>query len=147
MENVHHINRWILLLKTVRLVWKYKQISIRHGLIQSWRSHSLYSCLSTEETRIRTKFCSLKKLKNRSCLTLFFFLQMFIFERERERQAECQCLRGTERGSHRIQSRLQALSCQHRARCQAQTHKQWYHDLSQSRTLNQLRHPGTSMFD
>ena len=54
--------------------------------------------------------------------------------------------RGTERGRHRIQSRLQALSCQHRDRRGAQTHKLQDHDLSQSRTLNQLSHPGTPVY-
>ena len=47
---------------------------------------------------------------------------------------------------HRIQSRLQALSCQHRAWCGAQTHELWDHDLRQSRTLNWLGHPGTPEF-
>ena len=32
---------------------------------------------------------------------------------------------GAERGRHRIWSRLQAPSCQHRARCLAQTHELW----------------------
>ncbi|XP_053062180.1 ubiquitin carboxyl-terminal hydrolase 30 isoform X3 [Acinonyx jubatus] len=49
--------------------------------------------------------------------------------------------RGRERGRHRIRSRLQALSCQHRARHGAQTHKPQDHDLSQSRTPNRLNHP------
>ena len=65
---------------------------------------------------------------------------MFIFERERE------CKQGRsrerERGRHRIQSRLQALNCWHRARRGAQTHKPWDHDLSRSRTLNRLSHTG-----
>ena len=34
------------------------------------------------------------------------------------------------------------LSCQHRARYRAQTHELWDDDLSQSRTLNLLSHPG-----
>ena len=36
-------------------------------------------------------------------------------ERERERDREHEWGRGRERGRHRIPSRLQALSCQHRA--------------------------------
>ena len=44
-----------------------------------------------------------------------------------------------EKGRHRIPSRLQALSCQHRARCGAQIHRPRDHDLSQSWTLS---HPG-----
>ena len=35
-----------------------------------------------------------------------------------------------ERGRHRIWSRLQTLSCQHRAGCGAWTHEPQYHDLS-----------------
>ena len=50
--------------------------------------------------------------------------------------------REVERETHRIQSRLQALSCQHRAWCKAQTHRLWDHDLSRSRTLNRLNQPG-----
>ena len=42
---------------------------------------------------------------------------MFIFEKE------CEQVRDRERGRHRIRSRLQALSCQHRARRGARTHK------------------------
>ena len=48
-----------------------------------------------------------------------------------------------QRGGDRIGSRLQDPSCQHRARHGARTHKLQDHDLNQSRTLNQLSHPGT----
>ena len=51
---------------------------------------------------------------------------------------------GRERGRHRIWSRLQALSCQHRARHGARTHEPWDHDPSRSQTFNQLSHPGNS---
>ena len=57
-------------------------------------------------------------------LSLFFYC-LFIFEREREREREREGERERkhaqvgerqrERGRHRIGSRLQALSCQHRA--------------------------------
>ena len=47
-----------------------------------------------------------------------------------------------ERGRHRITSRLQVPSCQHRARCRARTHGTRDHDLSRSRSLNRLSHPG-----
>ena len=50
--------------------------------------------------------------------------------------------KGRDRRRPRIWSRLQALSCQHRARRGAQTHRLWDHDLSRSRTLNWLSHPG-----
>ena len=50
--------------------------------------------------------------------------------------------RGRERGRHRIRSRLQAESCQHRARRGASTHEPWDHNLSRNRMLNRLSHPG-----
>ena len=54
--------------------------------------------------------------------------------------------RGRERRRHRILSRLQAPSCQHRAPHRAQTHKPRDHDLSRSWTLNRLSHPGAPTF-
>ena len=68
---------------------------------------------------------------------------MFIFfKRSRERESEHESGRDGERRRHRIWSRLQALSCQHRARRGAQTHEPQDHDLSWSQTLNWLSHPG-----
>ena len=64
---------------------------------------------------------------------------MFIFEKETESK---QGRGDRERGGQRIWSRPQALSCQHRAWWEAQTHKMWDHDLSQSQMLNWLSHPG-----
>ena len=58
-----------------------------------------------------------------------------------ETETECKWARG-ERGRHRSRSRLQAPTCQHRARCGARTHEPWDHDLSRSRTLNWMSHPG-----
>ena len=66
------------------------------------------------------------------------FIYLFIL---RQRETEHEQGRDRERGKHRIKSRLQALSCQHRAWCRARTHKLWDCDLSQSWTLNQLSHP------
>ena len=66
------------------------------------------------------------------------FIYFWKRERERERERE----RGRQRARHRIWSRLQALSCQQRARRRAQTHGLWDHDLSQSQMLNLLSHPG-----
>ena len=51
-----------------------------------------------------------------------FFLIVFVYF-ERERPTECEWKRGRERGRQRIWSRLQVLSCQHRARCGARTHE------------------------
>ena len=57
---------------------------------------------------------------------------MFIYFWERQSKQG----RGRERGRHRIQSRLQALSCQHRAWWGARTRQLRAHDLSQSWMLN-----------
>ena len=74
-------------------------------------------------------------------LTVFLnFSNVYLFLRERKKQSTSR--RGAERGRHRIWSRLLALSCQHRARCGARTHKPWDHDPSWSRMLNWLSHPG-----
>ena len=82
-------------------------------------------------------------------LSLFFFkfLMSIYFweggrERERERVSE-QGWRGTERGRHSIQCRLQALSCQHRALCGWSNSRTQDHDLSQRCMLNWLSHPDT----
>ena len=50
--------------------------------------------------------------------------------------------RERQRGRHRIWSRLQDLSWQHRAWREAWTHRPQGHGLSRSRMLNQLSHPG-----
>ena len=78
------------------------------------------------------------------CSHIFKIVLMFIsfWGKEREREQG----RDRERDTHRIQSRLQALSCQHRAPRGAQTHEQGDHDLSRIWTLNRLRHPGVPMF-
>ena len=49
----------------------------------------------------------------------FFFLMFYLFLRERHSMGRG----GVERGRHRIRSRLQARSCQHRARRRARTHE------------------------
>ena len=73
---------------------------------------------------------------------LFIFFNVHLFLRERGREMECKWGRGRETGRHRIRSRLQALSCQDRVQCRAWTHEPRDHDLSWSRTLNCLSHPG-----
>ena len=60
------------------------------------------------------------------------FLNMFSFLRHRERQSVSGG--SAEKEGDRIQSRLQAQSCQHGARGGAQTHELF--NLSQSQTLN-----------
>ena len=78
-----------------------------------------------------------------SCYVHFIkniFFNVYFWETETEHEWG----RGRERRRHRIQSRLQALSCQHKALCGAQTHWPQDHDLNQSQTLNQLSHLGAS---
>ena len=65
---------------------------------------------------------------------------LFIFEGERDRAWAGEEQR--ERGRHRIWSRLQAPSHQPRAGRGARTHELGDHDLSRSRTLSRLSHPG-----
>ena len=85
-------------------------------------------------------FCSTSSLVFSAIhVRLNFFFLMFIYFWNRETEHEWG--RGRERGRHRIKSRLQALSCQHRAQRGARTHKPWDHDLSWSRTVNRLSHP------
>ena len=74
---------------------------------------------------------------------VFFNLKKnFLCETERQ---SASVWRGRER-RHRIQSRLQALRCKHRAWCMAWTHTQWDHDLSWSRIPNQLKHQAPPIF-
>ena len=76
-----------------------------------------------------------------------FLMFLFNFERERERERESERMgEGQRERETRIWSRLQALSCQHRAQHGAQTHEPRDYDLSRSRMLNWLSHPGTPVF-
>ena len=75
-------------------------------------------------------------VNNASCI----FFNVYFWERDRVWAGGGD--RERERGRHRIWSRLQALSCQHRGRRGAQTHGPQDHDLRWSQTLNQLSHPG-----
>ena len=68
------------------------------------------------------------------------FFNVYLFLRQRETEHEWERVR--ERGRHRIWSRLQALSCQHRARHGARAYEPQGHDLSWSQMLNPLSHPG-----
>ena len=63
----------------------------------------------------------------------FFFFSTFIYfwERGRQRETEHDCGRSRERGRHRIQNRLQALSHQPRAWCGARTHGLRDRDLAE----------------
>ena len=67
------------------------------------------------------------------------FFNVYLFFRQRDR---VQTGEGQKERRHRIWSRLQALSCQHRAQHGAPTCEPWDHDLSWSWTLDWLSHPG-----
>ena len=71
-----------------------------------------------------------------------FCFVLFCFERASTCVSEGGAEREREGGRHRIRSRLQAPSCQHRARRGARIHGPQDYDLSQSRMLNRLSHPG-----
>ena len=70
-------------------------------------------------------------------------IKLFMFTYFRERETQHEQGRGRERERRRIRSRPQALSCQHRVRHRAQTHKPWDDDLSWSQMLNWLSPPAT----
>ena len=74
-------------------------------------------------------------------IILFFKIFINIYSFLRVKETEGEQGRGRERGRHRTGSRLDALSCQHRARRRAWTHRPRDHDLSWRRTLNWLSHP------
>ena len=74
----------------------------------------------------------------------YFFSTFIYFFGDRERQSMSGG--GPERGRPRIGSRLQAPSCQHRARRGARTHGPRDRDLSRSWTLNRPSHPGALTF-
>ena len=80
------------------------------------------------------------------CVYILLFFNAYLFLSDREREREHEQGRGRERGRHRIGSRLQAPSRHHRARHGARTHGPRDRDLSRSRMLNRLSHPGAPFF-
>ena len=72
----------------------------------------------------------------------FFFQFFYVYLFLRQRETEHEQGRGRKRRRHRIGSRLQVLSHQPRAWRGARTHGPRDRDLSWSRTLNKLHHPG-----
>ena len=95
-------------------------------------------CVLASQTLVAKSFEGYSILKK--------FCLMFIYFWGREKETEHKQGRGSERGRHRIQSRLQAPSHQYRARSRVRTHEPWDHELSQSLTLNRLSHQGAPTF-
>ena len=147
-----HLHSVLVFTKVPRLLDdKWKAFSINgakkneYQYRRTWPSNStLHSEQKSiwEKPRYKTKTTAfLKKtyegyLRNWRVRKDFFLMFIFVGERQHEWG------KNRERGRHRIWSRLQALSCQHRVWCGARTPEPWDHDLSWSRTLNRLSHPG-----
>ena len=87
----------------------------------------------------RGLFCFRTQLGILQYSSLFLLMCIYFWETG---DTQCGSGGGAERGRPRIWSRLQALSCPHRAWRGAQTQEPWDHDLNQSWTLNRLSHPG-----
>ena len=81
---------------------------------------------------------TLNRLRHPGAPAIIFLMFIYFWERQRQSMSGG----GAEREGDRIWNRLRALSCQHRARHGARTHKLWDHDPSQSQTPNQRSHPG-----
>ena len=87
----------------------------------------------------------IKTKKNENNLLIHFIYFLMLFERERERANMSGGGAERDRDRDRVWSRLQAPSCQHRARRGAWTQELREHNLSWRQTLNQLSHPGVPM--
>ena len=89
-----------------------------------------------------SKKCVWNERQKSSLAFYLIFCNVYFCESDRERDRDREWAgEGGERGRHRIQRRLQALSCQHRSQRGARTHEPWDHDLSWGQMLNQLTHP------
>ena len=100
--------------------------------------------VSTQPTWSNWNKSNIVYMASRVCLFFLIkkiFAYIYLFLRDRARQSwggEGQ----RERGRHRIRSRLKLWTDSTRAQCRARTYRPWHHDLSPSRTLNWLSHPG-----
>ena len=92
------------------------------------------------ELSLSGKYVTFLYFSSSSRTISFFFFNGYLFLRQRETEHEQG--RGRERGRHRIRNRLQAPSRQPRARRGARTHGPRDRDLSRSRPLHRLSHPG-----
>ena len=123
-------------------IWKMNidrfQITGRQSSVFCLDSVTLTSLLPPPNInfpKINPSYCYSHFLKKK------FYIYLFLRDKERQREHG----RGKERGRRRIRSRHQAPSCQHRVGRGAGTYKPWDHDLSWSRKLNRLSHPGTPL--
>ena len=87
------------------------------------------------------KFQGTMEKRSLGLYTRLVLFLIFVFERQSVSRE------GAERKGDRIRSRLQALSCQHRARHGARAHEPQDHDLSQSLLLNRPSHPGVPIYE
>ena len=110
------------------LCWKDYSFLVECSWHPIWKSTG-YSCIGLF---LDCHFYSTDRFLSSQYHIVFYFFNVFIFIFETETEHEQG--RGRERGKHRIQSRLQALSCQDRAQRGAWTHGVWDRDLSWSRT-------------
>ena len=99
-----------------------------------WYCNAVHSC--NLYCRYKLK---ISKVTNLTCIIrtceVFFKKKFNVYLFSRERQSESRL--GAERQGDRICSRLQALSCQHRALHWARAHRRWDHELRWSQMLNQ----------
>ena len=99
----------------------------RHNLVKLVQTEVIGKALSIKEMENKTKNLPTKKAPVPDGFTGEFHqtlkkkFNVYLFLQDRERQSVSRG--GAEKGKHRIQSRLQALSCQHRAQHRAGTHK------------------------
>ena len=107
-----------------------------------WRSekklHFLAYQSENQDVKVWSSHLFIYVNQNSNFFKKVFYVYLFF----RERQSTSKGQAEGERGKDRLQSRLQALSCQHRAWCGAQTHKMQGHGLSRSRTPNLLSRSG-----
>ena len=118
------------------------------GRLTSWATQvpldvSSFTELLGQETYL-SSFFTCPRDSTSFFFSTFFCFVLFLFLGQRETEHERG--RGRERGRQRIRNRLQAPSHQPRAWRGARTHRPRDHDLSRSRMLNRLSHPGAPIF-
>ena len=130
---------------TRQLTWTYAANTGEHSLLKvSFDVNGCcMSCLMAKEAGKLASHSPLCPYWMKDQMEVFSFFKkkfflMFIYFWESDTEHEWG--RSRVRGRHRIWGRVQAPSCQHRARHGARAHKQWDHALSRSQT-EPPRHP------